>query len=230
MKNNLLVWQLLTLVAVVIPSVYLAYAWAELPAQVPSHFGANGQVNGYTSRQNLWLFTLALPLGTALLLTWLPHFDPKRQLDAGNVNFQKLRLAVVGLLSGIACYLVYLGLHPGAASATGIAVLVGVFFVFLGNYLTTVQPNYFVGIRTPWTLESPRVWARTHRTGGILFCLAGLLMVGLALVLPAAWTSRMMLVLILGTALFSYAYSYTAFRQEERLRGTAGVGANEAAQ
>ena len=221
MNKNLLIWQMLTLVVLVVPSVYLGYVWAELPAQVPSHFGTNGQVNGYTSRQNLWLFTLALPLGTALVLTLLPHFDPKRRLDGSNVNFQKLRLAVLGLLSGIACYSVYLGLHPNAASATGVAVLVGIFFVFLGNYLTTVQPNYFVGIRTPWTLESPNVWARTHRAGGILFCLAGLLMVGLALILPAAWTSRMMLVLILGTALFGYVYSYTAFRQEERLRGPA---------
>ena len=130
----------------------------------------------------------SLAAGQALLLTCLPHFDPKCRLDASNINFQKLRLAVVGLLSGIACYSVYLGLHPNAASATGIAVLVGGFFVFMGNYLTTVQPNYFVGIRTPWTLDSPRVWARTHRAGGILFCLTGLLMVGLALVLPAAWT------------------------------------------
>ncbi|GAA3978860.1 SdpI family protein [Hymenobacter antarcticus] len=220
MKKNLLIWQVLTLVVLAIPSVYLGYVWAELPAQVPSHFGTNGQVNGYTSRQNLWLFTLALPLGTALLLTLLPHFDPKRRLDGSNVNFQKLRLAVVGLLSGIACYSVYLGLHPNAASATGIAVLVGVFFVFLGNYLTTVQPNYFVGIRTPWTLESPSVWARTHRAGGILFCIAGLLIVGLALVLPPTWTPRMMLALIIGTALFSYGYSYAAFRQEQQQRKT----------
>ena len=221
MKKNLLIWHLLTLVVLVVPSVYLGYAWAALPAQVPSHFDINGQVNGYTSRQHLWLFALALPVGTAVLLSLLPRFDPKRRLDGNNINFQKLRLAVVGLLSAIACYSVYLGLHPNAASAAGIAVLVGVFFVFLGNYLTTVQPNYFVGIRTPWTLESPGVWARTHRAGGLLFCLAGLLTVGLALVLPAAWTARMMLVLILGAALFSYAYSYVAFRQEERLNRAA---------
>ena len=218
MKKNLLAWQLLTLIVLAIPSVYLAYVWAALPAQVPSHFDTNGQINGYSSRQTLWLLALALPLGTALLLTFLPRFDPKRRLDSSSANFQKLRLAIVALLGALACYSVYLALHPGAASGPGIAVLVGVFFVFLGNYLTTVQPNYFVGIRTPWTLESPGVWARTHRAGGILFCLAGLLMVGLALALPPVWAPRMMLVLIIGTALFSYVYSYIAFRQEERLR------------
>ena len=218
MKKNLLVWQLLTLMVLAIPSVYLAYVWAALPAQVPSHFDTNGQINGYSNRQTLWLLALALPVGTALLLTFLPRLDPKRRLDSSSLNFQKLRLAIVALLGALACYSVYLALHPGAASGPGIAVLIGVFFIFMGNYLTTVQPNYFVGIRTPWTLESPGVWARTHRAGGILFCIAGLLMVGLALALPPLWAPRMMLGLALGTALFSYVYSYVAFRQEERLR------------
>ena len=220
MKKNFLVWQLLTALTVVVPSLYLVYVWPALPAQVPSHFSLDGQVNGYTSRHNLWLLALALPLGTALLLTFLPRLDPKHRVDSSNTNFQKLRLALVALLSGLACYCLYIGLHPSTAAGKGVAVLLGVFFLFLGNYLTTVQPNYFVGIRTPWTLESPTVWARTNRVGGILFCLSGMLMTGLALALPLAWVSPMMLVLILGSALFSYAYSYVVFRQEERLRET----------
>ena len=221
MKKNLLVWQLLTLVAVAAPSVYLAGVWSALPAQVPTHFDLDGQANGYTSRQHLWLLTLALPLGTALLFTLLPRLDPKRRLDGSSLNFQKLRLAVVGLLGGLACYSLYLARHPGAASGPGLAVLLGVFFAFLGNYLTTVPPNYFVGIRTPWTLESPGVWARTHRVGGILFCGAGLLLVGLALLVPPTWATRLVLPLTLGPALFSYGYSYVAFRREEQRRGTA---------
>ncbi len=217
MKKNLLAWQLLTLLALVAPSLYLLHVWPVLPAQVPTHFGLDGQVNGYTSRANIWLLTLGLPLGIALLLSVLPRLDPKHRLDSDGVNFQKLRLALVAMVGGLACYSLYAALHPGAVSGRGLAVLLGVFFAFLGNYLTTVPPNYFVGIRTPWTLESPAVWARTHRVGGILFCLSGLLMVVLAFVLPAAWTQTVLLVLILGTAAFCYAYSYVAFRQEERL-------------
>ncbi|WP_310395962.1 SdpI family protein [Hymenobacter sp.] len=220
MKNNLLPWQLLTLVALVVPSLYLLYAWPALPAQVPTHFDPSGEPNSYTSREHLWLLTLALPLGGAGLFAVLPRLDPKRRLDGRSANYQKLGLAVVGLLSGLACYVLYLALHPGTAPGRGIAVLVGVFFALLGNYLTTVQPNYFVGIRTPWTLESPTVWARTHRVGGILFCVSGLLLAGLALVLPAAWALPTLLVLVLGTAGFCYAYSYAAFQQEERLRKT----------
>ena len=216
MKNNLLPWQLLTLVALVVPSLYLLYAWPHLPARIPTHFGPDGQPNGYTSRSSIWLVTLALPLGTALLFSVLPRLDPKHRLDGESVNFHKLRLALVGLLSGMACYTLYMGLHPGTAAGRGLEVMLGLFFAFMGNYLTTVQPNYFVGIRTPWTLESPAVWARTHRVGGMIFFVTGLLMAGLALVLPVAWLSTMVLVVALGTGAFCYVYSYVLVRQQAR--------------
>ncbi|MDO7849657.1 SdpI family protein [Hymenobacter sp. M29] len=215
MKKNL-IWPLLTLVLLVVPSMYLALVWQQLPAQVPTHFDSSGQADGYTGREHLWLLTLGLPLGAAVLLSALPYLDPKRRLDGRNANFQKLRLAVVGLLSGLACFSLYLGVHPSTPPAQGLAVLLGVFFGLMGNYLTTVQPNYFVGIRTPWTLESPAVWARTHRIGGMLFCLSGVQLVLLAFVLPTAWVTPAVLVLILGTAAFCYGYSYWVFRQEQK--------------
>jgi uncharacterized membrane protein len=191
-----------------------------LPAQVPTHFNSSGQADGYTGREHLWLLTLGLPLGAAVLLSVLPYFDPKRRLDGTNANFQKLRLAVVGLLSGLACFSLYLGVHPSTPPTQGLAVLLGVFFGLMGNYLTTVQPNYFVGIRTPWTLESPTVWARTHRIGGILFCLVGVLLVLLAFVLPTEWAMPTLLTLVIGTVLFAYGYSFWLFRQEQKMVGT----------
>ncbi|GAB3304204.1 SdpI family protein [Hymenobacter humi] len=217
MKKNLLPWQILTLVLLALPSLYLALSWSALPEQLPTHFGLDGRPNGFTSRANMWWMTLALPVGVALLLTVLPKLDPKRRLDGSTANFQKLRLALVGLVSGLACYSIYMALHPGAGSDRGVLVLLGVSFAFLGNYLTTVQPNYFVGIRTPWTLESATVWARTHRVGGILFFVSGLAIAGLALLLPMAWMKTIVLVLIIGTAVFCYAYSFVVYRQQQRL-------------
>jgi uncharacterized membrane protein len=221
MKKNLLPWQLLTLAAVLLPTLYLAYVWPQLPAQVPTHFEADGRPNGYTDRSNMWLLTLGLPLGMALFFSFLPRLDPKRRLDGDSVNFQKLRLAVVGLLGVLACYSLYAAVRPTSTSGPGLMVIVGLFFALLGNYLTTVQPNYFVGIRTPWTLESPVVWARTHRMGGIVCCVSGLLIVGLAFIVPDARMHAVLISLLLLTAVFCYAYSYVAFRQEERVRNSA---------
>jgi uncharacterized membrane protein len=221
MKKNLLPWQLLTMAAVLAPSLYLAYLWPQLPAQVPTHFGPGGQADGYTSRAGMWLLTLGLPLGAALFLSALPSFDPKRRLDSSSVNFQKLRLALVVLLGAPAAYYLHAAVQPEATSGRVLVVGLGLGIALLGNYLTTVQPNYFVGIRTPWTLESPVVWARTHRVGGIVFCLAGLLAAGLALALPTHWIRLAFITLLVLTAGFCYAYSYIIFRQEERSRKAA---------
>ena len=220
MTKNL-IWQLLTLVALLLPVAYQFYVWPSLPAQVPTHFGFDGYANGYTSREHLWLLTLALPAGVVLLMAALPRLDPKHRLDSSNVNFQKLRLTIVGLISGLAIVCMYTAGHPGTAPGRAIAVLVGLFFALMGNYLTTVQPNYFVGIRTPWTLESPRVWSQTHRVGGMVFCAAGLLLTALALVLPLAWVEAATLAVALGPAVFSYGYSYWLFRQQEAVNRVA---------
>ncbi|MBF9237036.1 DUF1648 domain-containing protein [Hymenobacter sp. BT683] len=157
MKKNLLPWQLLTLAALLMPVLYLAYAWPALPEQVPTHFSGSGSANGYTSRGNMWLIAFALPVGIAALLTVLPRLDPKRRFDNSTVNFQKLRLALVAFASSMAGYSIYAALHPAAGNERVVLVLVGLFFALLGNYFTTVQPNYFVGIRTPWTLENSTV-------------------------------------------------------------------------
>ncbi|WP_035562127.1 SdpI family protein [Hymenobacter sp. IS2118] len=221
MKKNLLPWQLLTLAALVLPLLYLAYAWPALPAQVPTHFDAAGTANGYTSRGNLWLLTFGLPVGVAVLLSVLPQLDPKRRFDNSTVNFQKLRLALVAFVSSIGGYIVYAALHPAAGAERVVLVLVGLFFAFLGNYLTTVQPNYFVGIRTPWTLEFPLVWAQTHRVGGRVFVGAGLLLAALALLVPLEFMKIVTLVLLIGTVAFCYGYSFWLFRRQAKPQETA---------
>jgi uncharacterized membrane protein len=120
---------------------------------------------------------------------------------------------VVLLLSALSCFSLYAALHPGTGPGRGLNVLLGLFIAFMGNYLATVRPNYFVGIRTPWTLESPVVWEQTHRLAGRLFFGAGLLVTLGALVAPPAWGTALLLVLVLGAAAVSYAYSYFCYRR-----------------
>ena len=98
---------------------------------------------------------------------------------------------------------------------TVMKLLVGGLFVVIGNYLGKVRRNFFVGIRTPWTLTSDEVWARTHRVGGWLFVLAGIA------IIASAGSSRLVLPLVLlasvGTAaLISVAYSYLVYRRLHR--------------
>ena len=98
---------------------------------------------------------------------------------------------------------------------TVITLLVGGLFVVVGNYLGKVRRNFFVGIRTPWTLASDEVWARTHRVGGWLFVLAGI-----AIVASAGGSRQLLPVVLLASvgtaALISVAYSYVVYRKLHR--------------
>lgn len=214
MKTKFSVWHVLTLVALVLPIVYLDYTWDALPTQIPTHFDAGGNANGYTDKQNIWLLCLGLPLSVYLLLTFLPRLDPKQRLEAGNTNYQKLILALVALMSGLSIYSLYAALHPGGQTGRGLAVIMGVFFAFMGNYLTTVQPNYFVGFKTPWALEYPRIWARTHRLGGWLFFATGVLSAAVGLLWSAEVATGLLIVGVLGSVIVVYAYSYWLYKKE----------------
>lgn len=220
MKTKFSIWHLLTLLTLVLPLLYLAYTWDALPAQIPTHFDSAGNPNGYTNKNHIWLLCLGLPVGTYLLLRFLPRLDPKRQLDADNLNYQKLLLALVGLMSGLGLYSLYVALHPSKTPGQGVIVLTGLFFAALGNYLTTVQPNYFVGFKTPWALEFPLIWARVHRLGGRLFFAVGLLSAAAALLWSAELGTGVLLVGVLGSVVVIYGYSYWLYKQQTRLVGS----------
>jgi uncharacterized membrane protein len=216
MKSVFSFWHLLTLLALVLPSLYLLYTWPALPNQIPIHFGVDGAANGFTGKHNVWLLCGALPLGTYLLLLFLPRLDPKQRLDTRSANYQKLMLALVGLVSGLALYSLYAALHPAQQSGQGLLVMIGLFFVLIGNYLTTVQPNYFVGFRTPWTLEFPRIWARVHRVGGRLFFAVGVLTAAVALLASTEAAGAVLLAGVGVSVVVIYGYSYRLYRQETR--------------
>ncbi|MDF7809793.1 SdpI family protein [Hymenobacter sp. YC55] len=214
MKASFSIWHLLTLLALVLPALYLVYTWEALPAQIPTHFDIGGNANGYTDKVNIWIICVFLPLSTYLLFLFIPRFDPKRRLDANNPNYHKLMLAFVGLLSGISMYCLYVALHPAVKPGQGMAVVLGLFFALVGNYLTTVQPNYFVGFKTPWALEFPRIWTRVHRLGGRLFFASGLLSAVLALVFPVQVATVALLVGVFASVGVVYWYSYWLYKKE----------------
>lgn len=212
MKGSFSLWQGLTLLALLLPTAYLLWAWPTLPDSIPSHFGPHG-IDGYMPRADAWLLTTALPLGVYLLLLFLPRFDPRRRVAADSRSYHKMTLLLVGSIGVLACYSVYLGLHPGMQPGRELNVGIALFFVALGNYLTTVPPNYFVGVRTPWALESDLVWTKTHRLMGRVFFGGGLVAALAGLLAPAGWFMTILLGLVLGGLGLAYGYSYWVYRR-----------------
>ncbi|MBA3945658.1 MAG: SdpI family protein [Herpetosiphonaceae bacterium] len=185
------------------------------PARIVTHWGLDGQPNGYMNRVPGLLFIPVLLTVLLLLFQVLPKIDPQRRnypAFASSYRYIQLLLAVFlvavqGLTTTAAL---------GSFSHTigfWVTLLVSLLFVGLGNILGKLRPNWFAGIRTPWTLSSPEVWTRTHRIGGYLLVLVGLAIFVANFVLPPQLSMVVMLGGLLLWAVVTVFYSYWVWRQ-----------------
>ena len=190
--------------------------WNQLPEPMASHWGVNDQVNGYMSK--FWGVFLMPVITIAMLLLFLviPSIDP---LKANIAQFRDYFNSFIALIVAFMVYIYGLTLvwNLGYASfrmSTAMLPAMGLLFIFVGVMIGKAKRNYFIGIRTPWTLSSDKVWDETHRIGGKLFIASGALaLLGAFFPDYAFW---FIMVPVLGTALFTVVYSYVLFQREPK--------------
>lgn len=188
--------------------------YAKLPAELPTHWNASGEVDGWMSKSIAAFLPAALTLGIWALLAVLPRFDPRRE------HYERF-WPTYWLIANVV--LLFLALVTGASLAVGLgwrvdvtrlAVLgTGVLFIALGNVMPRLRSNWWMGVRTPWTLSSDRVWRETHRVAGVAFVLAGLVTLA-SVALPAEVSVWVMIATIVVASLIPAIYSYVAWRRE----------------
>lgn len=184
-----------------------------LPNPAPIHWNAAGEVDGYGSP--LLAAMLSPALGTLLvaLTPLLPRIDPRgERYRAFAGTYERFMSAIVLFLTLV--HLITLGYALGLPVPVGAAITsgAGLLLATIGNELGRVQPNYFVGIRTPWTLADPVVWRRTHRVGGRAFVALGVV-VALAPLLPPPAVAIVIVTAVLGVVVLLFAYSYLLWRR-----------------
>jgi uncharacterized membrane protein len=201
----------------IVSSVFLAIAvgmavwlYPRLPTQMPIHWDMGGQPNGYVPR--FWGVAMwpLLIFSLAALTVSLPAISPRRfeiQSFAGVYGALMLMIQGVMLVIGMTALLVAAGFALPLSTIVPLAV--GVLLMVLGNYMGKLRKNFFIGIRTPWTLTSDAVWERTHRLAGWTFVLAGVVMVIATLVRA---TPGWMLMVIVAMLLIPYVYSFFIYR------------------
>jgi uncharacterized membrane protein len=156
------------------------WTWLQLPAGslVPSHWNGAGQVDGYAGPWILFLMP-ALTIGFDLLMAALFLVQPRsRNLVASTAAYNAIVLgfaALMVVIQGITVWSAVRGVEAGDAIGSLIFVAVGLLLVVIGIVLPRIRSNFFMGIRTPWTLSSERSWERTHRLGAWLFAGLGVL-------------------------------------------------------
>jgi uncharacterized membrane protein len=196
-----------------LPAVAALLAWTRLPASIPVHWNIIGEADGYGPRAAVFLFSGMIAALTALWAL-LPGVSPRGyDVERFGPTWWRCGLLVNGLLAWVGVLVLAQALGVPLAMdrllSGGIAVLV----VLLGNVLGKVRSNFWLGVRTPWTLASERVWYATHRLAGKTMVAGGLLALACLLAgLPAPWATCA----VLAGALLPVPYSLLYYKRLER--------------
>lgn len=184
-----------------------------LPSEVAIHWNAAGEADGFT---NKWWGALLLPIlltGIVALIVFLPKVDPRKE------NYEKFEKVYriflhVFVLFLFSIHVVTLAYNIGIPVQVDIVVPigVGVLFIVLGNYMPKIKPNYFIGIRTPWTLENEVVWQKTHRVGGKVFVIMGVLIM-FTIFVTSVWRFIFLMIVVFGGTMYLFIQSYIFSRK-----------------
>lgn len=216
MKTSNTSAETLMIACLLAPFIYLALIWNQLPAEIATHYSLDGRANGWMMKENAALIMAGFSVALCLVLRYLPQFDPKASRQPS--NFNRLRAVITVGFAAVTGWLWYEAGHQDNADQgqTFLLALVGLMLAGMGNYLTTVKPNWFIGIRTPWTLESETVWRKTHRLGGRIMVAGGLLIALLVFIVPVPYQVGVMVMISLLSSLIPLIYSYIFFRREKK--------------
>ena len=206
------------LVVALVAVAVSAWAYSRLPQVVATHWNLQGTPDGYSSR--FWAAAV-MPLviaGLTGLFNVLPKVDPRHENYAKFLNTYWLIANAVLVFAAVAHALIL-------ANALGFTVQVdrllpvgvGLLFAFLGNYLTRVEPNWFIGVRTPWTLSSDAVWRKVHRTAGWLFVIAGVVIAAGAFAPRNAFVPLFIATIVVAAAI-PVVQSYVLWKREQQDR------------
>jgi uncharacterized membrane protein len=205
--------EIIVLIIVLVSFGVGAYFYPFLPERVASHWNVQGQVDGYISKfWGAYLMPI-IALGAWLLFVIIPRIDPKRQ------NIEKFRKYFDWFIVLVTLFLFYLYALTLAWNQElrfnfirVLAPAFGILFYYIGVLVSHAQPNWTIGIRTPWTLSSDKVWQKTHKLGGKLFKATGILsFFGILFGDFAIW---LILIPAIVAAITTIVYSYQKYQQE----------------
>lgn len=201
------------LIIILLPFLYLAYIWNTLPEKVPMHWNTSGEIDRYGNKINLIWIPILLPLLIYVILLIAPKIDPKKKINKMGNKYANFRLILTSIMSILALYIIHSSKEQSLTNLNMLYLINGLLYVVLGNYFKIIKHNYFIGIRTPWTLENEAVWIATHQLGGKLFFVGGLIIITTSLLLSASLMNIVFLTITAIIVIVSIAYSYFKFKQ-----------------
>jgi uncharacterized membrane protein len=215
-------FQLAALALMVVAS---AIVYPSLPARIPMHWNVYGQIDDWAPK-SLWsVFFPAVIIVGLMVLAWaMPRIDPFKK---SYLKFRGAYHLVIDLIVGFLAFLQGVTLYAAFRTTVPVGVIapvgVGLLLAAVGNQLPKVKRNFYMGIRTPWTIASDKVWVRTHRVGARVF-VAGGLASAVAGFLPAPLNFVIFMAIVLSMMLGVVVYSYVLYHDLERRGELDGPG------
>ena len=210
---KLLIWPI-----AIAPVIYLGFIWQQLPEQVAMHFDWKGNPDRYGNKTELLVMILvlaAMSAGIFFLLANIYKIDPKKYAADNKDRLKSIGFCVGVFLSALSGFILYSSVKGSFELGTHyILAAVGILFSFLGNYMHTIKPNYFAGIRVPWTLNNEENWRKTHLLAGKLWFAGGLVLAALCLLLTDTTALIVFFTAIMILVIVPVIYSYRLYQKQ----------------
>ncbi|MGJ7922706.1 SdpI family protein [Neobacillus sp. LXY-4] len=198
---------------IILTVIVWSIAYPKLPAELPTHWGFNGEANGYSSKFNAMLTQVGIMTLLYISVAFLPKIDPRRaNYKYFSSSYQMIFNSLLTLFFGLNIIVILIGLGYDIPMSSLGTIIAGAIFIVLGNVMQRVRSNFFLGIRTPWTLSNDEVWRKTHRLGGKIFFGGGVILI-LATFLSGAFKEAVIIGVIAVIIIAPYIYSYWLFKK-----------------
>lgn len=199
---------LMTALVIALPMVIGVIFWNQLPEKIPTHFGIDGQADGYSSKLfTLFAFPALFLLFQIICLASFEKESVKVNIPAKMRRFYTWLIPILSLIIQGSIYANALGFIK--SGPTLVTTFLAIVFIVIGNYLPKIQRNATVGIRIPWTLSDDKNWYKTHRMAGKLWVIGGLIILlesFIQVALPYVM-GVVIAVMIVGPILYSFILS-----------------------
>jgi uncharacterized membrane protein len=196
----------------------LAYFYPNLPDQIPVHFNINGEVDQYGSKDGFLAIFPGIMVVAYLVLFFINRIDPKKNISSPYEKpLPKIRFVMNLMFLMIQSIIIYSVTAGNMNPKFIVAGIVSIIFVGIGNLMHSMKPNYFIGFRTPWTLESEEVWVKTHRLVSKIWVTTGLINLSVIWFVSNSFMVGLTVGMLMTGIIWPFAYSWAEFKKLKKV-------------
>ena len=205
-----------------VPLVYLLSIWQGLPEEMAMHFDLKGNPDRYGNKSELLIMAAALSAMSILIYFGLSNIykiDPKKYAADNKDRLHRMGFAIAIFIVALTCFIIYSTSKGNMRiSMRYIFAGIGLLLCLMGNYMHTIKPNYFAGLRLPWTLNNEDNWRRTHLLAGKVWFIGGLVIAILCLIVPDTAAIILFFIATIILILVPVIYSYRLYRKNDQVK------------